>query len=290
MKKSRIAKLALMGASITALAATLTTSTYAWYVTNKVANVTGGTGTTGEAGSDGSILLSWTGNENTWFKSISFTDEDCHPTKNNALQPIKWISNNFYGMNDVNPTTATEQASNAYIQFTIHLKSGQAYTVTPVLTLTTTKQDSNHGQIAYLGTAGSELPTGAEQGKAFIVDALKALYCKQDVTAAQSAGVTASTSYVAGTSTESGGDAHEYYTAVTGNTLGDTFTTTSAEDAHSTSLAPIVFTAAGETTITYSIFLDGGDTDCYNSCAGWNIAFNLKFTATTPQNQQGGGN
>ena len=30
MKKSRIAKLALMGASITALAATLTTSTYAW--------------------------------------------------------------------------------------------------------------------------------------------------------------------------------------------------------------------------------------------------------------------
>ena len=61
MKKSRIAKLALMGASITALAATLTTSTYAWYVSNKVANVTGGTGVTGSADADGSVLLSWNG-------------------------------------------------------------------------------------------------------------------------------------------------------------------------------------------------------------------------------------
>ena len=52
MKKSRIAKLALMGASITALAATLTTSTYAWYVSNRQAEVTGGYGATGSAGSD----------------------------------------------------------------------------------------------------------------------------------------------------------------------------------------------------------------------------------------------
>jgi len=34
MKKSRIAKFALLGASAAALAATLSTSTYAWYVSN----------------------------------------------------------------------------------------------------------------------------------------------------------------------------------------------------------------------------------------------------------------
>ena len=50
MKKSRIAKLALMGASITALAATLTTSTYAWYVSTTKADITNGTGATGSWG------------------------------------------------------------------------------------------------------------------------------------------------------------------------------------------------------------------------------------------------
>ena len=73
MKKSRIAKLALMGASITALAATLTTSTYAWYVSNKTATVAASTGSTSSAGSDGSISLSTTGQYGTFMKSIALT-------------------------------------------------------------------------------------------------------------------------------------------------------------------------------------------------------------------------
>ena len=76
MKKSRIAKLALMGASITALAATLTTSTYAWYVSNKVATVKAGVGHTGSAGADGSVLLSWKGDSTAvWTKELVFNDE-----------------------------------------------------------------------------------------------------------------------------------------------------------------------------------------------------------------------
>ena len=71
MKKSRIAKLALMGASITALAATLTTSTYAWYVSSKTANTSAATGSTASADSDGSVLLSVDGKYGTFYKSIA---------------------------------------------------------------------------------------------------------------------------------------------------------------------------------------------------------------------------
>ena len=71
MKKSRIAKLALMGASITALAATLTTSTYAWYVSNKTATVSSVAGQTNATAGDGSIALSTTGQANQFYRSIS---------------------------------------------------------------------------------------------------------------------------------------------------------------------------------------------------------------------------
>ena len=74
MKKSRIAKLALMGASITALAATLTTSTYAWYVSNKTATVEKMDGATSAGTADGSILLSWDNSTDSYYKTLSWTD------------------------------------------------------------------------------------------------------------------------------------------------------------------------------------------------------------------------
>lgn len=73
MKKSRIAKFALLGASAAALAATLSTSTYAWYVSNKTANVNAVTGSTAAGSSDGSISLSTSGKVNEYYQSISLT-------------------------------------------------------------------------------------------------------------------------------------------------------------------------------------------------------------------------
>lgn len=83
MKKSRIAKLALMGASITALAATLTTSTYAWYVTNNKADIAAVTGSTASASAAGSISLSSTGMAGSFKKSLTL------PSFNTAsLSPV----------------------------------------------------------------------------------------------------------------------------------------------------------------------------------------------------------
>jgi hypothetical protein len=96
MKKSRIAKLALMGASITALAATLTTSTYAWYVSNKTATVGTATGATAAGTADGSILLSWDGEEDTYFRTLEWTDDNAPEIQtsgvfNVQLNPVLYV-------------------------------------------------------------------------------------------------------------------------------------------------------------------------------------------------------
>ncbi|MDY5983196.1 MAG: hypothetical protein SPJ17_05820, partial [Anaeroplasma sp.] len=68
-----------------------------------------------------------------------------------------------------------------------------------------------------------------------------------------------------------GGDAHAYYTAVTGYIPWTTQTPSNALGSFNT-------TADTQQKVTYTIYLDGADPDCYNSCAGWDIAFDLQFT------------
>ena len=271
MKKSRIAKLALMGASITALAATLTTSTYAWYVSNKQASMTNGTGATGAAGSDGSILLSWTGNTGKWFKEISFADADAVKTVN-PLQPVHYDEDDFYG---IAANGGKGAASTDYITFTLKIKSDAATTsapvnVNPVMTITTTKQSTNNGQVAYVAkslptAAGTVENTAPSAGSTFTVDAAKALYVQQKVGSAAA-------TYMAVDSTGTGGNAHTYYTAVTSNTPWATTAVTA------TGLGSISLTSGDPVNLTYVIFLDGGDADCFNSCAGWDIAFSLTYS------------
>lgn len=102
MKKSRIAKLALMGASVAALAATLTTSTYAWYVTNNKADIAAVTGSTASASAAGSISLSATGQAGSFKKSLSL------PSFSTAsLSPV--ITTDGKTFNELN--TATGEAT-----------------------------------------------------------------------------------------------------------------------------------------------------------------------------------
>ena len=357
MKKSKIAKLALMGASITALAATLTTSTYAWYVSNRQADVTGGTGTTGAAGSDGSVLVSWTGgNGDVWFKSIDFADDA--DAVRNALAPIHFDSSDFYGI--ATDGTKPASASTSYIKFDIYVKTGAATTVTPTLTLSATGSNTQKayvGATSYVkaktwestatyytltttysaatptsanfaegeyytrtgeGTAGDPyvyvkastfvstatyytkaetgteandvtasnymnyyfkcencLPTTTtvEKGQSFSVDPLKAIYVKQDIVSGNATlgSTQAATSYYCQDTTASGGDAHAYYTAVTGYLPWATTAPSAA------GLSTFNTTADTQVKLTYTIYLDGADLDCYNSCAGYNLAFDLKF-------------
>ena len=137
MKKSRIAKLALMGASITALAATLTTSTYAWYVSNKTANVNAVSGSTAEGASDGSISLSTSGNVNEYYKTISLdAAENFNAVSNGvALEPVTTTDGKTFIQPEfkkatgtyVSGTTYYEQVTNTtYYQEKTGLKAGDS--------------------------------------------------------------------------------------------------------------------------------------------------------------------
>ena len=294
MKKSRIAKFALLGASAAALAATLSTSTYAWYVSNKTANVTGGQAATGSAGSDGSILLSWTGNEGKWFKSISLTDSDKVGTLN-ALQPVHF-DNGFYGLAVSAGATVKGDTSTDYVTFTVKIKSlqgsGKQTVVTPTLKFTNFGANSTYSGAAtapatQLAMSGTGAPVSA--GQSFYVDALDSMYVQQVITGgstsyspanAQSCSVTAT---VPAAVASGAGDAHSYYTAVTGNTVswGSTTNWTSG------GLADITIIESTVYTITYNIFLDGADTDCFNSAVGQNFAFELTFSAADPTTYTG---
>ena len=321
MKKSRIAKLSLMGASIAALAATLTTSTYAWYVTNKQADVKGGTGNTGTAQSDGSVLLSWTGAENTFFKEITWAEGQAAGSITGAsLSPVHLAQSTDYkyeavetpDVDDIatyyefNATSgafaATEDVAinsaktyytrtgltagtfysdagavlssvNGYIHFELYImtEKSSAVTVTPHLTITTSKQAANAGQVAYTNVG---LPTQAgalvqdaapSKGQVFTVNAKEALYYRQTV------GTTVGATVAVDSSTVTGGNAHTYYNSVVGEAPWNV-----------TPLATGSLTTFDSTTtktkLSYDIWLDGADTDCFNSCAQWDFDIQLYFT------------
>lgn len=254
MKKSRIAKIALMGASVTALAATLTTSTYAWYVSNKTADVVGGTGTTGTAGADKSIQVSWTGADGTWYNRITYTSQQA--TVAGELLPLHFDGTAFYGLDNTTGGAATSANTTNYIQFTVWLISGSNASVTPEFTITNSTGTLPKQMV--ISEGASHTPT-ASDGK-FTVDALKALYIQQNADSALS--------YQAADATPTGGNAHNYYNAVkpsSDHVLLDAVKTTAAADANSSSLTDIQLAAGVKESVTYTLFLDGGDVDCFNA-------------------------
>lgn len=273
MKKSRIAKLSLMGASIAALAATLTTSTYAWYVSTTKADITGGTGTTGTAGADESLLLSWTGASGTWFGTLAFSG-DTDAVKN-PLYPVSFHDSKW-GKLDPSTGDSSTTVSTDYIQFNVYLLSGTDLTVKPTITITNTSDSSTWKQQMIINEGASYVPTNKHDG-IFTVDATMAIWTEQlDGT---------TKTYAAANTDVTGGNAHNYYDAVKDASAhvltADAKTTVATRNSGATSLANISLTANTAKMVTYTIFLDGGDTDCFNACVGQNISFALEFEKYT---------
>ena len=316
MKKSRIAKFALLGASTAALAATLTTSTYAWYVSNKEANVQKATANTGSAGADDSVLLSWSSNAN-FGKEINFTDSLNHPNIGNLhFMPVHEdattadafyvVASNGYGQ----ASTAEETNNTKYLTFTLYAKTEStegvdvqvAFTINNITTVSPALN-----QIAMVGTGqGSPVP----QGSTFYYDCLDSMYVRQSYGTGASATTETISARSLGTSTLSGAtaagtaNAHDYYKNVQGWGTLDTQTNQYTYD-HTlwAESAPAVTQVSGTPitafsnisltqtplAITYTIWLDGGDTDCFNSCAGWDITFSLTYTVVENNSNQNNG-
>jgi len=294
MKKSRIAKFALLGASVAALAATLSTSTYAWYVSNKVANVTGGTGVTGSADADGSVLLSWNGST-AWGKTLSFSDTGATDISGVSLMPVHQHRANDenkgkyfkLGANGYSEGTTAATRNTDYLEFTIYAKTeaaaGVNVSVSFVVRNTTAAGDVNSlKQLAYVGE-DKGAPTGKIAGNEFIKDALDAMYVRETYSTTEELCPVAGS--LKGTTTitpDAGGNAHTYYKNVAGLTAQTLFAESPETGAYVKASFSNIALSTTATAITYQIFLEGGDTDCFNSCAGQNFAFELQFQVVEP--------
>lgn len=309
MKKSRIAKLALMGASITALAATLTTSTYAWYVSNKTATVSAVNGKTNATAGDGSIALSLTGKANEFYRTIALTStsnfnayaESGVPTI--SLDPVCTTDGKTFTKDD-------NSAATAFYKFEFYVRAESACTITPTITVVNTTS-TVPTQINYSTAATDPISYVTDhvggKGQTFTIDALNAMYISQFTEIGTVQDPSTSTAYAkAGTQTGAisgqcsaiaGGTnvtstpseaisnyariasegAHDYYAEI--QKAAATHTTPYGSSA--TAIGTITLAANTPQKVTYYAWLDGADDQCFNCCAAQSFTFAFSYTVTS---------
>jgi len=314
MKKTRIAKFALMGASLAALAATLGTSTYAWYVANDTATVSGATGATAGTEASGNLLVAQLSKANTGILSVagnwgtSLSSVSLRQDVN--LTPVTKDPQNFTPAGQNAVATGWHDADNAPVALTsaygyyafgiwstdktsVNLKLGVSNT-------TTTMKYQTLYSMAGAPEAGPNGGAAPAINDTFTTDALQALRMEiikvaltdnlniDTVLGTDSLetwcpgetfyNLTHSAAYTVRAEASTGGDANAYYSAIMGsNPLGG------ATEATATALTNgtynLTLTADQRTVLLFRYWLEGGDTDCFDSCGGQSFGINLEFAA-----------
>lgn len=291
-------KLIMSAAALAACAATLVSTTYAWYVVNPTADASGMTGSTTDAAGDASVYVSKNGTAFT--KSVTLSTSDY--IVNGSFDPI--TTENGLDFVDVGGTEVTvTDKSSKYIQYVLWIKSDNDATITPKFTVgNTTPADPGFTK----QTAYQDVASNAAAGSEFFVDAVQAL--RMSIVEVEAANVEAAATAVAakesatiydvqglskgaedavytpvtGSVTDDtlneGTTAHTYYTQIMGATAGEAIDKTPAEAA--STWANISLTANTAKCFVFTIWLEGADTLCFDSCVGQDFSFALSFTAS----------
>ena len=276
-------KILMSAAALLACAATLTSTTFAWYVVNPTANATGMTGSTATASGSASIYVSKDGNN--FAKNVSLGTSDY--ILGGTLDPITTE-------NGVTFVDVDNQANTAnYIQFAVWVKTSGDATVTPKITTTNTT-----GALTKQ-TAYQQITSAVAPGSEFAVDAVQAMRVAiTQTTAANKAAISVtedettiydlqainngSAGYEVHADSISEGDltlnAHQYYTLLMGETDAAGRDFTAAEAATSWSTYDAVADEA--VCFVFTIWLDGADISCFDSCVSQTFSFALEFTAS----------
>ena len=310
MKLKGLTKLALSGVALAAVAATLGTSTYAWYVTNATATASGVQGAA-NAGGAGNVLVAQASTATTSVNGHgAFKQNITMDSSNFGLDGSTTAASTTAGLNPATPGTAAlatdaakdtyanaitastqitsakwldkdgaEQGAGNYIKFDIWLLSTSKTTVNMSYTISNTTAAGNvKKQLAYANTG---LPTGVSQGDAFAVDIVDALKMAVVPTGASLA-TTVSTGLfdVAGSASDksatygsfvTGGSANDYLEAVLGEKV-----ITAGVTGVSQSVIPLTVVANEEAKLTFYVWLEGTDLQCFDSCG--NQTFTIDFT------------
>jgi hypothetical protein len=313
MKLKSLRKLALSGVALAAAATTLGTSTFAWYVTNSTATASGVQGAA-NAGGAGNVLVaqatSATGslavNGHGAFKQ-NITME----SSNFGLDGSNTAATTTAGLNPATPGTAAlatdaddpsdyanaitsssqlasavwvdkdgvEQASGNYIKFDIWLLSTSKTSITLSYSISNTTAGTDvKKQLAY---ANDGLPTGVSQSNTFavnIVDALRMAIVPTGATLASAVSTglfdvagSASANTATYGSFVTGGSANDYLTAVLGEEC-----VRDGVDGVSQSAIGLTVAANEEAKLTFYVWLEGTDGQCFDSCG--NQTFKIDFS------------
>ncbi|MCR5349582.1 MAG: hypothetical protein K6E20_01175 [Acholeplasmatales bacterium] len=308
MKAKRLTKLALSGVALAAVAATLGTSTYAWYVTNSTATASGVQGTA-NAGGAGNVLVAQASTADTkvnghgaFVQNLTFdTTNYTSTTTASGLNPVSPATASV--ASDASPSTVSGVASitadtvwvdkdgltvegGSSIDFDIWVLSTSKTTVNLTYTISnTTATGDVKKQLAYANTG---LPTNVSQGNSFaanIVDALRMSVVAEGASITNGTSTTTNIIYDVAASASAtsstygsyttGGSANEYLVAVLGEQVVKTGPTTVSQ---TTKNIPLTVVANAEAKLSFKIWLEGTDDQCFDSCAGQTFAINFSFT------------
>lgn len=321
MKFKSLRKLALSGVALAAAATTLGTSTFAWYVTNSTATASGvnAASTAGGLGnvlvaqlptdtetSQGSV----SNGHGAFQRNITMENGSFNKvlTTTSGLTPVSpqvattsGDTTTYTAATTINSDTTWFSATGAadetdnFLQFDLWILSTSCTTITFQYTFTNTTTGTFPTQLAYASTGAP-----VAQGQTFsknIEDALRMAYTQTDYTSSENA--QGEVTYTAGTpkatvimdvagsaaktatnagdlDVVSGGNAHNYYQAVLGEAP-----VLATELTGSTTTQTITVVAGQETKLSFYIWLEGTDTDCFDSCSGQSFSLAFSFTGLT---------
>lgn len=311
MKKSRIAKLALMGSSMAALAATLGTSTYAWYVANNTATVSGMTAATAGTEASGNLLvanLTAAANQGAitvsgnWGNSLSSVSLSSTPnlnpvTKDTTGQGGIAPSTGATGWHDAANAPVLEANAYGYYAFGIWSTDKTSVAINLAVTNNT---ETFKSQTLYSATGA---PTSVSINDRFYKDAVEALRMEiikvefpasGDVTLSTVLGTTPlqtwavddfnqadhTHAYAADAGAAAGGNANSYYQAIMG-TAPAGGATEATYSALTSGTYTLTVSKDVRTILLFRYWLEGTDTDCFDSCIGQSFLFDFEFEATS---------
>jgi hypothetical protein len=288
--KKNLVKLALSGAALAAVAATLGTSTYAWYTTNPTVNANNIIGASADSGASSIFISKDTGNTKNWSQTVKFAD-NAFTTTLTPAQPGA-ATGSFLDLagesnTDVIKVQLYFKTSKTANDVNLYIKE------LSITNTTTTLPTADNMLYNYVNeTDSTDTITVGGYGVSsdmatYSVDFVKALGMQVDAAGTATDQTFSLASYETadktGTNTVSNPHAHEYYNKVMPANKQLSSTAVSTGQAKTTTLtkAPIaVLPAAGTAVeVDFYIFLNGWNDYCYDACQGQQFTLNMSFTS-----------
>lgn len=297
--KKNLTKLALSGAALAAVAATLGTSTYAWYTTNPTVSANNIVASTSDTGSSSIFISKDPGTTKTWSSTVTFGATDFSSSK---LIPLSYDAAGKFSslVTSTGALSTSEAAGTNVLSTTLYFKSSKTTTAQKVyiksiaIENTTTGTFPTADNLAYdaAAEAGEKVGGVLKNAATYSVDfrnalAMAVVNSADTVDTSFSLGVDA---YYGGTAPSttitSGADAQGYYDAVMETNLAagaKTAAAALAKTATPTPIATLPTDGVAYDTVQFYVYLDGASQWCYDACQGQSFKLNLSFTSDPTQ-------